>query len=200
MLSVFGSSTPRKLSIGENYLEKYGDLLPVADYKLTAKTKDGRSVYTFCMCPGGYVINSSSEENRLCVNGMSFSQRDGENANSAIVAAVTPDDYASSDHPLEGIEFQRMLEENAYKAKNGKIPVQLLKDFMEGNVSDHFDSVYPNCLGNCDFADINTILPDFICEAIKEGIEAFDHKIPGFANPEAVLSAVEKAFHAKLRQ
>ena len=92
-----------KAQYGENYLEKYGDLLPVADYKLTAKTKDGRSVYTFCMCPGGYVINSSSEENRLCVNGMSFSQRDGENANSAIVAAVTPDDYASSDHPLEGI-------------------------------------------------------------------------------------------------
>ena len=145
------------------------------------------------------MINSSSEENRLCVNGMSFSQRDGENANSAIVAAVTPDDYASSDHPLEGIEFQRMLEENAYKAKNGKIPVQLLKDFMEGNVSDHFDSVYPNCLGNCDFADINTILPDFICEAIKEGIEAFDHKIPGFANPEAVLSAVESRTSSPVR-
>lgn len=188
-----------KAQYGEDYLEKYGDLLPVADYKLTAKTKDGRSVYTFCMCPGGYVINSSSEENRLCVNGMSFSQRDGENANSAIVAAVTPDDYASSDHPLEGIEFQRMLEENAFKAQNGKIPVQLLKDFLEGKVSDHFESVYPNCLGNCDFADINAILPDFICEAIKEGIEAFDHKIPGFANPEAVLSAVESRTSSPVR-
>ena len=77
--------------------------------------------------------------------------------------------------------------------------MQLLKDFMEGNVSDHFDSVYPNCLGNCDFADINTILPDFICEAIKEGIEAFDHKIPGFANPEAVLSAVESRTSSPVR-
>lgn len=151
------------------------------------------------MCPGGYVINSSSEENRLCVNGMSFSQRDGENANSAIVAAVSPDDYASSDYPLEGIEFQRMLEENAYKAQNGKIPVQLLKDFMEGKVSDHFGSVYPNCLGNCDFADINSILPDFICDAIKEAIQSFDKTIPGFANPDAVISAVESRTSSPVR-
>ncbi|MBR5931504.1 MAG: FAD-dependent oxidoreductase [Lachnospiraceae bacterium] len=188
-----------KAQYGENYLEKYGALLPVADYKLTARTKDGRSVYTFCMCPGGYVINSSSEENRLCVNGMSFSQRDGENANSAIVVSITPDDYASSDNPLEGVEFQRMLEENAYKAAGGKIPVQLLKDFVEGNVSDHFGSVYPNCLGNCDFADINTILPDYICDAIKESLDSFDKTIKGFADPEAVLSAVESRTSSPVR-
>ena len=188
-----------KAQYGENYLEKYGALLPVADYKLTARTKDGRSVYTFCMCPGGYVINSSSEENRLCVNGMSFSQRDGENANSAIVVSISPDDYASSDNPLEGVEFQRMLEENAYKAAGGKIPVQLLKDFIDGNVSDHFGAIYPNCLGNCDFADINSILPDYICDSIKEALESFDHTIKGFADPEAVLSAVESRTSSPVR-
>ncbi len=110
---------------------QYGDAkasLPAAAYKLTAKLPDGRGVYSFCMCPGGYVVNASSEEGYLAVNGMSYHARDSHNANSAIVVTVTPEDF-ESDHPLAGIAFQRKLEKAAYKAGKGKIPVQRYGDF-----------------------------------------------------------------------
>lgn len=112
--SQYGISRPGKLG--------------AAPYKLTAKTDAGRGVYSFCMCPGGYVVNASSEEGRLAVNGMSYSGRDGKNANSAIIVSVTPRDFGS-DHPLAGIDFQRSLEEKAYRLAGGKIPVQRYGDF-----------------------------------------------------------------------
>ena len=107
---------------------QYGDsykLLPTADYKVTYSPKSGRAVYSFCMCPGGFVVNSSSEEGYLCVNGMSYSKRDGQNANSAIITSVTPDDFENNEDPLCGMYFQMNLEKNAYNAANGKIPLQL---------------------------------------------------------------------------
>lgn len=188
-----------KAQYGENYLEQYGDSLPVADYKLTTKTSDGRSVYTFCMCPGGYVINASSESGRLCVNGMSFSKRDGDNANSAIVVNVSPEDYSISGDPLEGIEFQRKLEEMAYNAGDGAVPVQLLKDFLDGTVSEEFGSVESNCMGKTEFADLNSILPVFVSKAIKEALSSFDNTVSGFANPDAVLSAIESRTSSPVR-
>lgn len=113
-------------------ISQYGTSEPgglgAAPYKVTAKARDGRGVYSFCMCPGGYVVNASSEENRTAVNGMSYSARDGKNANSAIIVTVTPDDFESG-HPLAGIAFQRRLEERAYAVGGGKIPVQRYSDF-----------------------------------------------------------------------
>ena len=107
------------------YGKKYGNFLPTAPYKLTAQTSTGRGVYSFCMCPGGYVVNASSEAGRLAVNGMSYSDRSGTNANSAIIVQVTPDDYPSSD-PLAGVAFQKTLEEKAFALGNGRVPVQYL--------------------------------------------------------------------------
>ncbi len=114
---------------GKDYRSRYGKL-PAADYKLTYHTKAGRSVYSFCMCPGGYVIDSSSEEGCLCVNGMSYSGRSGENANAAIIVNVTPEDTGAAEGDvMKGVEFQRTLEQVAYSAGGGKIPVQRLGDF-----------------------------------------------------------------------
>ncbi len=115
-------------------ISQYGKADPgalgAAPYKVTAKTSTGRGVYSFCMCPGGYVVNASSEEGRLAVNGMSYSGRDGKNANSAIIVAVTPEDFGS-EHPLAGVAFQRSLEERAYQLAGGKIPVQRYGEFRD---------------------------------------------------------------------
>ena len=107
--------------------KKYKDILSPATYKLTYHASNNRGVYSFCMCPGGHVVNASSEEKRLAINGMSYNARDSKNANSAIVVTVTPDDFGNE--PLEGIEYQRRLEEKAYELGKGKIPIQILKDF-----------------------------------------------------------------------
>lgn len=121
--------------INENQYGRGHDAsLPAAPYKLAAKAEDGRGVYTFCMCPGGYVVNASSEEGRLAVNGMSYSKRDGENANSAVIVTVTPADFGSSG-PLSGMEFQKELEEAAYREGNGKIPAQRFKDYRKNRPS-----------------------------------------------------------------
>ena len=188
-----------KAQYGEEYQKKYGDLLPAADYKLTTRTEDGRSVYSFCMCPGGYVVNSSSEPGGICVNGMSYSGRNGKNANAAIIVSVVPEDFGSSDDPLAGIEFQRELEASAAQAADGKIPVQLLGDFMDGRVSKDFGSVKAAVKGDTAFADLNDVLPDVVTESIKEAVTTFDGIIKGFADPDAVLSAVESRTSSPVR-
>lgn len=119
---------PQKLVNLSQYGVEAPENLPPASYKLTARSEEGRGIYTFCMCPGGYVVNASSEKGRLAVNGMSYSGRDGENANSAVVVSVTPKDYGSS-HPLGGLFFQRRLEERAYEVGKGKVPVEYYGDF-----------------------------------------------------------------------
>lgn len=177
--------------------ERYKDILSPATYKLTYRASNNRGVYSFCMCPGGYVVNASSEEGRLAVNGMSYNKRDSENANSAIVVTVTPDDFGNK--PLDGVNYQRILEEKAYNVGNGKIPVQLLKDFMSNSISKEFGNVKPVFKGEHKFADINEILPKDITYSIKEVFGNFGKKIKGFDKDDAVLAAVESRTSSPVR-
>lgn len=179
------------------YGDKYKDALPEASYKLTYKSTDGRGVYSFCMCPGGYVVNASSEEGRLAVNGMSYNARNSGNANSAIIVTVTPEDFGHN--PLDGIEFQRKLETSAYNACGGKIPVQLLKDFKESRISQKYGSLNPIFKGEWDFADINEIFPEIITEPLKESFDYFGRRIKGFDSDDAVLAAVESRTSSPVR-
>lgn len=172
--------------------------LPVADYKVTAKTSTGRGVYSFCMCPGGYVVNASSEEKRTCVNGMSYSKRDGKNANSAIVVTISSDDF-SGNEILSGMHFQRRLEENAYIAGNGGVPYQLNEDFIRGNKTTSCGSVTPQILGKKSPANLREVLPPFICESIIDGMKSFDKIIHGFNMPEAVFSGIESRTSSPVR-
>ena len=174
--------------------------LPAAAYKLTAKASDGRGVYTFCMCPGGYVVNASSEKGRLCVNGMSYHGRAGKNANSAVIVTVTPEDYGTGDdNALSGIEFQRRLEEKAFEAGQGKIPVQCFRGFCQHCVTEALGEVKPEMKGNWQFGDVRGIFPKSIGNAIEEGIRDFDRKIKGFASPDTILSGVEARTSSPLR-
>jgi len=182
-------------------LNQYGyesnPLLEAANYKLTHKSDNGRGVYSFCMCPGGYVVNSSSEENRLAINGMSYSDRGSSNANSAIIVTVNPRDYGLS--LLDGIKFQRDLEEKAYKIGKGNIPVQLFGDYKKNVVSSGFKTIKPIFKGNYTFANINEIFPDYINDSLKEAIDAFSKKIRGFNNDDAIISGVESRTSSPIR-
>ena len=177
--------------------------LPVADYKLAHQASGGRGVYSFCMCPGGFVVNASSESGMVACNGMSNFARNGRNANSAIVAAVRTQDFGSPGI-LAGVEFQRKWEKAAFVAANaGKagfaIPVQRLQDYMDGWPSKGLGSVSPCSKGSWSFADLNACLPVFISDSIKEGIAAFERKIHGFSHPDSVLSGVETRTSSPLR-
>lgn len=181
---------------------EYAGRLPSADYKLTHTCRDGRGVYTFCMCPGGYVVNASSEEGRLCVNGMSNYDRMAENSNSALVVTVTPEECAEASgdgSPLSGMYYQRKLEEAAYRAGGGRIPTQTYADFAKRRPGEGFGSVKPCNRGAAAPADLWTCLPKGMAEALLEGIEAFDRKMPGFAAPDALLSAVEARTSSPVR-
>ena len=163
--------------------------LPPASYKLTYQTSKKRGVYSFCMCPGGYVVNASSEENKLAINGMSNHNRDSENANSAIIVTISPEDYGNN--PLDGITFQRNLEKKAYEIGKGNIPVQLFKDFVQNTPSKNFNSINPIFKEKYTLTNIRDIFPRYINEALIEGIQNFDKKIKGFASDDAILAAVE---------
>ncbi len=171
--------------------------LGAAPYKLTYHSQSGRSVYSFCMCPGGYVVNSSSENNRLVVNGMSYSGRDGENANSAIVCSVTPDDFG--DNALSGIEFQREFEQKAFDEGDGKIPVQKYIDFKNNIETTELGSITPNNKGDYKLANLRNVLPDNLCETIIEGIEHFGNIIDGFDADDVILSGVESRTSSPVR-
>ena len=176
--------------IGRN---QYGELykaLPTADYKLTHQTKDGREVYSFCMCPGGYVVNASSEKGMLAVNGMSDYLRDGINANSAIVVTVGVEDFDGTD-ALAGMRFQRKWEKKAFDAAGGKIPVQLFGDFKKNVVSKEFGNVRPQTKGETAFANVREILPGEVADSIEEGITAFEKKINGYSRDDTLLLGIE---------
>jgi len=177
--------------------KKYKDILSPATYKLTYHASNNRGVYSFCMCPGGHVVNASSEEKRLAINGMSYNSRDSKNANSAIVVTVTPDDFGNE--PLDGIEYQRKLEEKAYELGKGKIPVQLLKDFKDNAESKQFGMVEPIFKGAYEFADINEILSKDITDSIKEAFSNFGRKIKGFDRDDTILAAVESRTSSPVR-
>ena len=174
------------------YGAKFADRLPAAEYKLSAKASNGRGVYTFCMCPGGVVVPAASEAGRVVVNGMSYSKRDLENANSAILVNVYPEDFKGED-VMAGVEFQRKLEEKAYKLGGGdyKVPIQLFGDFVENKVSRSLGKVKPSYYRGYSFANLNEIFPEYINTALKEGIALMDRKIRGFGSRDAILSAVE---------
>lgn len=183
--------------INESQYGKFSKDLPPASYKLTYQASNNRGVYTFCMCPGGYVVDSSCEKGRLIVNGMSNYERDSENANSAVVVTVDKKDFG--ENPLDGIEYQRKLEAYAYRKGNGKIPVQLLSDYKNNKVSNHFGSIKPEFKGDYSFANLNEILPYYINDSIKEAMEDFDKKIKGFADPDTILAGVESRTSSAVR-
>lgn len=172
--------------------------LPAASYKLTYRTEKGRNVYTFCMCPGGYVVNASSEAGMSAVNGMSNRNRDGSNANSAVIVNVTPEDFGS-DHPLAGMAFQREWERLAWEEGKGKIPVQLFDDFCEKRQSKSFGEILPEHKGGYVFGNIWHCLPDYVCDSLSEGIKAFGRKIKGYDRGDAILSGVETRTSSPIR-
>lgn len=184
--------------IGRNQYGEWYRKLPVADYKLTYTTRSGRGVYSFCMCPGGFVVNASSEPGRLAVNGMSNYERDSANANSAIVVTVSPEDFGG-DGALAGIAFQRRWEEAAYAAGNGKIPVQLLSDFCRNRPSVGLGEITPCMKGQYALANVRQVLPEFVGDAIAEGMLSFERKIRGYSREDAVLSGVESRTSSPVR-
>lgn len=187
-----------KSMYGFGHEDSVDAILGAADYKLTGQASNGRGVYSFCMCPGGHVVNASSEKEMLAVNGMSYSKRDSKNANSAIIVSVTPDDFENDD-ALAGIEFQRKLERAAYREGKGRIPVQLFGDFKEGRVSEAYGEITPVTKGAVSFADLNRVLPKQICDALKECIEDFGHNIKGFNREDALMLGVESRTSSPVR-
>ena len=167
-------------------------ILGAADYKLVHHCSNGRSVYSFCMCPGGTVVAAASETGRVVTNGMSQYSRHERNANSAIVVGIDPErDYPG--HPLAGIALQRQLEEQAFKlgGENYHAPAQLIGDFLAGKASDELGEVKPSYTPGITLTDLAKALPDFAVAAIREAIPAFDKQIKGFAKADGLLTGVE---------
>lgn len=185
---------------------QYGEMyehprLKAAEYRLTYQSeKLKRAVYSFCMCPGGVVVSAASEKDRLVSNGMSYHARDLDNANSALVVTVGPDDFEGTS-PLRGMEFQRHYEELAFKLGRGgyKAPVQLLGDFMQDKVSENLGKVKPSYTGGYVFEDLRKCLPPYVIEALKEGIVDFDKKIKGYGDYDSILTGIETRTSAPIR-
>jgi uncharacterized protein len=174
-------------------------LLGAADYKLVHHASNGRSVYSFCMCPGGTVVAATSEPERVVTNGMSQYSRNERNANSGIVVGITPDDYPG--HPLAGIDFQRELESRAYVlgGRNYDAPGQLVGDFIAGRASTELGSVTPSYKPGVHLTDLGPSLPDYAIEAIREALPMFDRQINGYAMHDAVLTGVETRTSSPVR-
>ena len=172
--------------------------LPAAEYRLVYHGKD-RSLYTFCMCPGGVVVASSSEENTIVTNGMSYFARDGENANSALLVGVNPEDF-EGDSPLRGMYFQKQLEEKAFSVGKGgyRAPAQNVVDFLERKCTTKFEDVQPTYLPGVQMVDLHEVLPKFVTDTMEEGIKYFDTKIKGFAS-SGVLTGVETRSSSPVR-
>ena len=191
---------PQEVISRAQYGEKYThEKLGAADYQLFYKN-NGRTVYSFCMCPGGIVVASASENETVVTNGMSEFARDKENANSALVVSVNPSDF-DTDHPLSGIDFQRRWEKSAYIAggRNYNAPVQKLGDFMLNRPSGAFGKVNPSYTGGVTLSSINMCLPDYVIKSMQEGIPYFDSKLHGFAMEDALLTGVETRTSSPVR-
>lgn len=183
--------------------DRYGDFagvktLPPADYKLVSHPSE-RGVFTFCMCPGGYVVPAASEEGGLVVNGMSNYARDGVNANSAVVCQTLKSDFFG-DGPLDGIKLQRSIERKAFEAfGNYTVPVQLASDFIAGKKTKSLEGVIPTYSRGYDFCSLERLLPETLVENLKAGLKDMDGKIKGFASCGAVLSAAETRTSSPVR-
>lgn len=200
---------------------QYGDnykLLPPASYKLTAQSSSGHGVYSFCMCPGGYVVNASSEDGRICVNGMSYSDRAGKYANSAIVVTVSKEDYKKElekdsdlkqykDHPLAGMFYQRLIEKRSYELGKGSIPVSQYGNYKslvqnKGQCSEEKNidlEAFEGIRGKAVYADITSIFSKELNESFIDGMESFANKIKGFNAPDTVLCGVEARTSSPVR-
>ena len=174
--------------------------LGAADYKLVHHAKNGRTVYSFCMCPGGTVVAAASEPNCVVTNGMSQYSRNERNANAGIVVGITPEDFPGDD-PLAGIALQRKLEARAFQLGGGNYdaPAQLVGDFLEGKPSTQLGSVEPSYQPGVYLTDLASCLPDYAIEAVREALPAFDRQIKGFAMKDAVLTGVETRTSSPLR-
>ncbi|GGY66756.1 NAD(P)/FAD-dependent oxidoreductase [Pseudoduganella albidiflava] len=174
-------------------------ILGAADYKLVHHAKNGRAVYSFCMCPGGTVVAAASEPGRVVTNGMSQYSRAERNANSAIVVSISPEDYPG--HPLAGIEFQRRLEEAAFRlgGEDYNAPGQLMGDFVAGRPSTEFGAVIPSYKPGVHLTDLATILPDYATEALREAFPAFDRQVRGYFKHDAVLTGLETRTSSPIR-
>lgn len=184
--------------IQKSQLGEVGTQLPPANYKLTAQTDNGRGVYSFCMCPGGYVVNSSSELNHLAVNGMSEYKRDSHNANSAIIVSVKPEDFPG-EGPLRGVSFQRELEEKAFQLGKGKIPQQLFGDFIKGKASIGPGEFSSCTKGDAIWTNLNGLFSADIQQSFIDGMYMFDKKINGFAADDVIISGVETRTSSPVR-
>ena len=187
----------REMNISQ-YGEKYADKLPAAPYKVTANLSNGRGVYSFCMCPGGYVVNASSEEGRLAVNGMSYSDRGSTCANSAIIVSVTPEDFGAND-AMAGVRFQKELEEKTYQLCGGKIPQQLFGDYCANKASNSYGVYESMHKGEVSFANLRGLLSKELEESFMEGMHVFSKAIPGFDRNDAILSAIESRTSSPVR-
>jgi len=183
----------------------YGDFaghpaLKAADYKLAVHLPDGRSLYTFCMCPGGYVMAASSEEKRIAVNGMSCFARDAENSNSALLVNIDTSDY-NSEHPLAGMYFQREIEEKAFIAGGSdySAPAITVGAFMDRTSCEDFGKVKPSYRPAVRIASPEDYLPDFVCDTLRQGLKEMGKKIAGFDSPDAVLTGVESRSSSPVR-
>ena len=186
--------------------------MPAAPYKVTSNFPNGRGVYSFCMCPGGYVVNSSSEEERLVVNGMSYSGRNSSTANSAIIISVDQNDFENPyfykdgcEHLLQkpdalsGMRFQQALERKAYQLAQGKIPQQLYGDFCENKCSTSYGAFVSNTKGETAFANMRGLFSDDMEESFIGGMEHFARIIPDFNRKDAILSGIESRTSSPLR-
>lgn len=187
---------PQEIISKNQYGEFYAKLKP-ANYKLTYTTKDKRGVYSFCMCPGGYVVNASSERNKLVVNGMSNYERESKNANSAIVVTVSSSDFGNG--VFDGMRYQELLEEKAYRLGKGNIPIQLYEDYLDNRDSVSFKSVLPEIKGKYTFSDLNKLFTENINNSIKEAMNYFDSKIKGFSDGDTLLLGVESRTSSPVR-
>lgn len=211
MLSRSGiEMQPREFAVGvriehlssEISKSQYGDsykLLPAADYKLVSHAHE-RTVFTFCMCPGGVVIPSASEQGGVVTNGMSLYARDGANSNSALMVQLKKSDFGSDDL-FAGMRFQRNLERLAFTAGGSDFsaPVQLYKDFAADRVSSGYGDVRPSYSAGLKFAPLNEVLPPVAVQALKAAIPDMDRRLKGFANPDAVLTGVESRFSSPVK-
>lgn len=205
---------PKPFSVGariEHHAEtidraQYGDFagdpaLGAADYKLNVHLENGRGVYTFCMCPGGYVVGAASETGSVVTNGMSEYARDGQNSNAALLVGITPEDFGSA-HPLAGIAFQRKIERAAFEAGGGaySAPCQRVGDLLENRVTTALNgSVQPTYRPGVVPGDLRAVLPDYICDSMAEGIRRMGRRLKGFDDPDALLTAPETRSSSPVR-
>ena len=177
---------------------KHDPVLPPADYKLVKHLEDG-TVYTFCMCPGGYVVAAASEEGGVVTNGMSYADRGGNNANAALLVTLNPRDFPGDD-PLAGMYWQRQIEQKAYGISGSyRAPAQLVGDFMQGKASTGCAGVVPTYTPGVTWCDLHRVLPEKITSALKEALPLLEQNLKGFSDPEAVLTAPETRSSSPVR-